>query len=65
MVAIASTGSGKTAGFLLPALLHIREKRKDPHAGPVALVVAPTRELARQIQEEALKFGAPLGLRTA
>ena len=58
-------GSGKTAGFLLPALMHIRDKRKDPHAGPVVLVVAPTRELAKQIEEEALKFGRPLGLRTA
>jgi len=54
----AETGSGKTLGFLLPACVHI--KAQPPHQageGPIALVMAPTRELAIQIEQEARKFG--------
>ncbi|MEW5304922.1 MAG: hypothetical protein WDW36_007498 [Sanguina aurantia] len=65
VVAIASTGSGKTAGFLLPALVAIKGAKADPHKGPTVLVLAPTRELARQIQEEAQKFGGSLGIRVS
>ncbi|MCL4109916.1 UNVERIFIED_CONTAM: hypothetical protein GTU68_012725 [Idotea baltica] len=60
VVGIAQTGTGKTLGFLLPALLHIdaqpyfREKARK--GAPLCLIVAPTRELAQQIQEEAVKF---------
>jgi ATP-dependent RNA helicase DDX23/PRP28 len=32
--------------------------------GPYAIILAPTRELAQQIEEEAVKFGSHLGLRT-
>ena len=32
--------------------------------GPILLVLAPTRELAQQIEEETNKFGTPLGIRT-
>ena len=32
--------------------------------GPYAIILAPTRELAQQIEEECLKFGTPLGIRT-
>ena len=63
VVAIAKTGSGKTCGFLLPGFMHIKETRKDPRFGPTVLVVAPTRELANQIQVEANKFGQLSGLR--
>ncbi|GLC38197.1 hypothetical protein PLESTB_001088900 [Pleodorina starrii] len=56
LVAIASTGSGKTLGFLLPALLHIQSRGGDPALGPTAVVLAPTRELARQIEVEARRF---------
>lgn len=63
VVAIAKTGSGKTCGFLLPGFMHIKETRKDPRFGPTVLVVAPTRELANQIQAEANKFGHLSGLR--
>jgi len=58
MVGIAETGSGKTLAFLLPAIVHINAQpylsRGD---GPIVLVMAPTRELAVQIQEECNRFG--------
>ncbi|KAI5072605.1 hypothetical protein GOP47_0012711 [Adiantum capillus-veneris] len=57
IVAIAKTGSGKTLGYLLPAFLHLGHARKNPQLGPVVLVLSPTRELATQIQDEAIKFG--------
>jgi len=61
LMACAQTGSGKTAAFLLPILHNILEDECDPHTGdapqkPQAVVVAPTRELALQIKEEARKF---------
>jgi len=57
MVAVAQTGSGKTLGFALPALVHIAAQAPvQPGDGPVALVLAPTRELAMQIQAEVAKF---------
>jgi len=58
MVGIAETGSGKTLAFLLPAIVHINaQPYLSSGDGPIALVLAPTRELACQIQEEANKFG--------
>ncbi|KAJ7844378.1 DEAD-domain-containing protein [Mycena olivaceomarginata] len=59
VVAIAQTGSGKTIAFALPAMLHINaQPLLSPGDGPIALVLAPTRELAVQIQQEATKFGS-------
>ncbi|GAB4859036.1 hypothetical protein Ancab_010504 [Ancistrocladus abbreviatus] len=57
IVAIAKTGSGKTLGYLIPAFIHLRRRRNNPLKGPTVLVLAPTRELATQIQDEAIKFG--------
>jgi len=66
LMACAQTGSGKTAAFLVPILNHIYEN--GPEQGmsgsaygrrkqcPLALVLAPTRELATQIYDEARKF---------
>jgi ATP-dependent RNA helicase DDX5/DBP2 len=57
MVGVAQTGSGKTLAFLLPALVHMAaQPQLRPGDGPMALVLAPTRELAGQIQAEAAKF---------
>jgi ATP-dependent RNA helicase DDX5/DBP2 len=56
-VAIAKTGSGKTLGYLLPGFIHLKRSRNDAQLGPTVLVLSPTRELATQIQEEAVKFG--------
>ena len=63
LVAIAKTGSGKTCGFLLPGFMMIHNNRPDPRNGPSMLVLAPTRELAVQIKEEADKFGRSAGVR--
>ncbi|KAF4596442.1 ATP-dependent RNA helicase dbp2 [Pleurotus pulmonarius] len=58
VVAIAQTGSGKTISFALPAMLHINaQPLLAPGDGPIALILAPTRELAVQIQQECTKFG--------
>ena len=63
LISIAKTGSGKTCGFLLPGFSHCAATRKDPRAGPTMCVLAPTRELAVQIKEEADKFGRSGGFR--
>jgi ATP-dependent RNA helicase DeaD len=55
------TGSGKTGAFLLPILDRIEPRR----ATCQALVLAPTRELARQVAEEAKMLAASTGMRTA
>mmetsp|Transcript_16884 Transcript_16884/g.37985 ORF Transcript_16884/g.37985 Transcript_16884/m.37985 type:complete len:564 (-) Transcript_16884:244-1935(-) len=56
MIGIAETGSGKTAAFGIPLLHHVLGMRKEVlesvgETGPLALVMAPTRELALQIEE--------------
>merc|ERR1719327_2323994 len=58
MVGIAETGSGKTLAFLLPAVVHINaQPYLSKGDGPIVLILAPTRELAIQIQEESSRFG--------
>ncbi|HVZ08454.1 DEAD/DEAH box helicase [Rhodopila sp.] len=66
LLGVAQTGSGKTAAFSLPLLHHLaaHPARLAPFA-PRALILAPTRELALQI-EETIRFLTPhLRLRTA
>merc|ERR1712232_243950 len=64
MVGLAQTGSGKTLAYLLPALVHISAQPPLGYRdGPVALVLAPTRELALQIQMEAFRLGEVTGVR--
>lgn len=59
MIGIADTGSGKTLSFLLPAIVHINAQPQLRYGdGPICLVLAPTRELAMQIQKECDKFGS-------
>ena len=58
VVGIAETGSGKTLTYCLPAIVHINaQPLLGPGDGPIVLILAPTRELAVQIQEEVSKFG--------
>ena len=47
----SQTGSGKTAAFVLPGLQRLRKAAKIPGKGPRMLVLAPTRELAMQVQK--------------
>ena len=68
VVAVARTGSGKTLGFLLPAMMRIQaiiagggvqKAATGPMVNacqPLGLVLAPTRELAVQIHDEAKRF---------
>lgn len=75
LIGIAQTGSGKTIAFMLPAVVHAHDQRPlgRNDQGPIVLVLAPTRELAVQISEEAEKLtkyswessSHPSGLRTA
>ena len=61
VISIAMTGSGKTLAFLVPAFVHIQAQPPlKKREGPIALTLAPTRELAVQIQKEADKFGKPI-----
>ena len=65
LIGLAETGSGKTLTFLLPAIVHINAQPKLQYGdGPVGLVLAPTRELAVQIQAECVKFGASSRIRS-
>ena len=64
---MAKTGSGKTLGFLVPAFKLLCGEgfpRPCQACAPKVLVLAPTRELATQIEDEARKFGGPLGVKS-
>lgn len=75
-ISIARTGSGKTCGFLLPALHNIEMKipehnekkasykssRSRVRRVPKVLVVAPTRELSIQIESEVVKYATAVGM---
>jgi superfamily II DNA/RNA helicase/cold shock CspA family protein len=58
----APTGSGKTLGFGLPMVTRLVDARRR---SPVALVLAPTRELAEQISRELGPYAEALGHRVA
>jgi ATP-dependent RNA helicase DeaD len=57
----ARTGSGKTGAFLLPLLVRLETKLNETQA----LILVPTRELARQVWQEAEVLCGPAGLRAA
>ena len=68
LLAGAQTGTGKTAAFTLP-MLHRLQEKPTPGRGqprPVrALVLAPTRELAAQVEESVKAYGKHLKLKSA
>lgn len=65
-VGIAETGSGKTLGYTLPGIVHINaQPYLQPGDGPIVLILAPTRELALQIQGEVNKFGSTSRIKNA
>ena len=60
----AQTGTGKSAAFLLATMQHLlTEPRVGPEGQPRAFMLAPTRELAVQIYDDACKLGADTGLK--
>ncbi|XP_063712910.1 uncharacterized protein LOC134841057 [Symsagittifera roscoffensis] len=64
LIGIAKTGSGKTAAYLWPMIVHIMaQPQLRKLDGPIGLICAPTRELSLQIYSEAKKFGKAFGLR--
>ncbi|MEX1115171.1 MAG: DEAD/DEAH box helicase [Akkermansiaceae bacterium] len=66
LIAIAQTGTGKTAAFVLPMLQHIsKANQQGQPRGLKALILAPTRELALQIMENIRAYGDGLPIRVA
>ncbi len=61
LVGQAATGTGKTAAFALPVLQRLTAGRRD--AGPMTLVLVPTRELAEQVSQAVHRYGRDLGVR--
>jgi superfamily II DNA/RNA helicase len=59
LIGVAQTGTGKTFAFGIPMLQRLGLNKGQ------GLVIAPTRELALQVEESLKKLGQPLGLRTA
>jgi ATP-dependent RNA helicase RhlE len=62
VLAGAQTGTGKTAGFVLPILQRLAAEQAQ--RAPRALVLTPTRELAAQVAQSARDYGKYLSLRT-
>jgi len=67
VIGVAKTGSGKTAAFVLPMLEFVLSQppitAETAGDGPLALIMAPTRELVQQIEDEARKFASELKIR--
>ncbi|ANB13023.1 Prp28p [Sugiyamaella lignohabitans] len=67
VIGIAETGSGKTASFVIPMLVYVMGlppiTEESKANGPYSIILAPTRELAQQIEAETIKFARPLGMR--
>ena len=61
VLAGAQTGTGKTAAFLLPLIQRLADGSGSANA-PRLLVLTPTRELAQQVADSALRYGAGSGL---
>lgn len=62
VIGIAQTGSGKTAGFVWPIIIHcIKQPRLKHDEGPMAIILAPTRELCQQLYAEVRKFAKNYG----
>jgi ATP-dependent RNA helicase RhlE len=66
VIGIAQTGTGKTAAFVLPILTKLAGAMQNGNRrGPRALVVAPTRELVVQIEENVRSYAKHVPLRMA
>src|SRR4051812_46375048 len=66
VIGIAQTGTGKTAAFVLPILTKLSATRaSDGRREMRALIIAPTRELVVQIEEDVRGYGKHVPLRVA
>ncbi len=65
LVACAETGTGKTAAFLLPLMQQLLQSNREREGSARVLVLAPTRELAVQIEDDAQGFGYHTSMRCA
>ncbi|MCT4591223.1 MAG: DEAD/DEAH box helicase [Carboxylicivirga sp.] len=63
VLAIAQTGTGKSAAFVIPILQLLLKKRKNRDAGVLCIVMVPTHELARQITDVFKQIGKNTSLR--
>ncbi|MHA4990726.1 DEAD/DEAH box helicase [Cetobacterium somerae] len=63
ILGLAKTGTGKTAAFVLPILEKIATT-KGKGKGVRALIIAPTRELAEQINNTVLQLGKQIGIKS-
>jgi len=59
LIGIAQTGTGKTMAFVIPTVQHLAQNKE------CALILVPTRELAIQVNESAVKIAHPFGIKTA
>lgn len=64
ILAGAQTGTGKTAGFALPILQDLAGKFEAGRHYPKALILVPTRELAKQVHQSFVDYGKYLPLRS-
>jgi ATP-dependent RNA helicase RhlE len=65
LVACAETGTGKTAAFLLPLMQRLLQVNAEREGSARILVLAPTRELAVQIEDDVQGFGYHTSMRCA
>ncbi|WP_017300039.1 DEAD/DEAH box helicase [Nodosilinea nodulosa] len=65
ILASAQTGTGKTAGFTLPMLQRLAERKTTGRRLPRALILTPTRELAAQVGDSVTTYGKHLPFRAA
>ena len=65
LLATAQTGTGKTAAFMLPLLHNLASVKGEARGWPEALILAPTRELAIQLDESARRYSSGSGVRHA
>ena len=65
LIGIAQTGTGKTAAFTLPILTRLAAQPAGPRRGTKVLVIAPTRELALQIDENIRAYARHMPLTVA
>jgi ATP-dependent RNA helicase DDX42 len=66
VVGIAKTGSGKTLAYVWPMIVHVsHQEQSGKGEGPIAIVLAPTRELCQQIYVQTKKYSKKYDLKVA